>query len=276
VTRAGLVLGLLLAVSAPASAATSCSLSGPAGTYRALPLHVDQPGTTLNMSIDAAYSRTGLTRASWHLAAGLIVIDRKTTTPIAFVVSNDGQSPRRAVLQAGGQEPTVVDLPGPGVPLHYENRVPGPGLAVGDYVVVAFGSDGSGADPVSAPPMWRASLQLDGTHACTSTGNGSVFDFDQSAFRGGTLVAAGSALVADGAQLSATFGRQLVVGLMDAHGGPGGSAELAYRHPSASGTVADDITAFASRGGAFSWTATATGALASVDIAGVALDLPTN
>jgi hypothetical protein len=274
----GSVLALACAfcvLASPATAATTtCAFGGPAGTFRAIELDVDQPGTALNVTLDAAYSNTGLTNASWHLAAGIIVVDLGSMQPVAYSLASDGLSPRRALIAIPGQAPVATDTPGPGVPLRREAVAPAPGLAPGHYAVVAFASDGDGAEATSGPPFWRAALLVDGQHSCVSRGQGSMFDHDISDFSGGTTVAAGPAVYADGAELATSVNRELVVGLIDAGGGPGGSAEVAFEHPSSSGTVSGQIKAFASRGGAFKWTANATAALASIDIAGVALDLP--
>ena len=219
---------------------TQCAFAGPAGTFRAMRLSIAEPADDLVLTLAPAAAGT-------RVAAGVVVVDLASMRVVAARVAND-----RAALRHAG-------------------FVTSPGLAPGEYAVVAFGADGDDAQP---NPWWRAELLVSGLHPCTPTGSGRTFDFTAADFRSGPLVVVGPAVYADGAVLTQSSARRLVVGLVDASGGPGGRASVSYSHPSGQGAVRDGVAPFATGGGTLRWTLDALGAVGTVDIAGVEVDLP--
>ena len=270
--RAAILLGLLV-LAAPAHASTtSCTFAGPTGTSRATTFDLPGGSTTLSLTLTAAVPTVpGTSHTSWHVASGLVVVDLATTKVVAARLVNDGLAPRRALLSAPGQDTVVANAPGPGIPIRHTAQLTLPGLPAGRYAAVAFGADGDSAAP---NPWWEAKLQIDGDHSCAATGSGAVFDHDAADFGGGTAVGAASALYAEATALAWESRRELVIGLVDANGGPGGTATVDYALPSANGSATNALVPFATRGGALSFKASAAGAATALDVAGVEVDLP--
>jgi len=268
-------LGIALvatAALAPAARAevTTCAFGGPTGVQRHMQLHLPYGASDLTLELDAsAQVPGGVSRASRHLAAGILVVDLATKKVAAYRIYHQGVGPRRAAVTADATGPLSVDVPGPGLPFEKDGQEPTPGLPAGDYAVVAFGSDGDTATP---NPWWGARMTVSGSHSCTTSGAGRIIDLDATDATSGTSVAAGPALYAEGAAIEAQLGGDLVVGLLSAFAGAGSEARLAFSHPSGDGVVENALVPFASAPGRFAWQVDALGPVAAADVVGVEVE----
>jgi hypothetical protein len=274
---AALVLAALLSTSrSPAVAAevtTRCSFGGPTGNSRVLRLDLPEGSDFLTVSLSGTRAtRPAGTTDSWHLATGAFVIDEATSRLVSSRISSEGTATRRTVVENGGSRPVDAATPGPDAPFRHAAIASAPRLAPGSYLVVAFGSDGSSTTPNDS---WGGFVEVAGSHACSLLPSGTVFDVNHNDFSGGTQVSTTAASMIMGASLTRDLSGDIVVGLMDASTQVTGNATLDYSMPNAtSGTVSDAIVPFVAPGGAYAWTANASGVAPIISIAAVVIDLP--
>lgn len=250
---------------------TTCSFGGPTPSYRAIRLDLPEGSHFLGLELRGTRSQrpTG-DGGNWHLAQGIAIFDVSTGEIEAFNVSSSGSFPRRTVVRSDGE--TLVDHPdiGPDAPMGRSASRMRAGLRPGSYYVVGFGTDGSRSLPNE---WWAADVRVAGTHACTPIGSGEVFDHSHADFTGGTQMSTFGAGHGEATTLGFETSRQLVFGLMDASVYGPGDMELGYTTPTGSGVLDDEIIAFHSGAGAYSFEASYSGLFPVVAIAGVALDL---
>jgi hypothetical protein len=229
-------------------------------------LHLPNGAPDLTVSLGPAPQTTGSSRDSRHLSIGVLVVDLATHKVVAHNVYHQGVGPQRATLVSDATGPTTLGAPAPSLPFQSSDVAPVAGLPAGDYGVVAFGSDGGRALP---NPFWSASITVSGQHDCRTAGSDRIVELDATDGTTGTVAAAGPALYADGGELGAALGGDMVAGMISAFGGLGGEASVAYDHPSGDGEVTNEVAPFASAPGAFTWSVDALGPSTATDIVAV-------
>jgi len=273
------IVGVLVAVvlgvpstGARADTTTRCSFGGPAGTSRVLRLDLPTGSDFLTVSLTATRTtRPTGTADSWHLAAGVFVIDEATNRLVSYRISNDGTATRRTVVESDGDRVVDQAAPGPDAPFRHEALAPVPGLPPGSYLVAAFGTDGSAAIPNDP---WGGFVEVSGTHTCALLPAGTIVDMNQNDFHGGTQISTTGAAYVQDTTLDRSLSGDLVVGLMDASTEATGDATLDYAMPGGTGRVRDDIIPFVAPSGSYSWTANLAGVAPIASIAALQVDLP--
>ena len=94
------VSALLTLPLAPAAAATTCDLGGPAPSWSAV--RVRLPAGSDDLAVRLTVTPPTMPaggRDGWHIAAGIAVIDADSGKLVAARVANYGSSPRRAVVR---------------------------------------------------------------------------------------------------------------------------------------------------------------------------------
>lgn len=270
----------LTALGARADEVTVCPMGGPTPGYRAIRFNLPQGSDFLGLEPHGTRaSRVISDNTNWHLASGVFIVNASTRQIEAYRVESVGSAPRAVVVRSDGADVVRQSTTGPDGPFYHTASKPRSGLAPGTYYAIGFGSDGGTTTPNE---WWSYDVRVEGTHSCSSVGNGAVFDVDNTEFAGDTQVYAGAVGAAEGITYSMPQPSNVdfVVGLMDAAvqgselGGGEGGAELAFQMPSATGVVEDEIVPFASGAGTHDFEGSFQGAFPMLLIAGVAIDLP--
>lgn len=273
-----LLVVTILAVLAfrPAAAATQCTFGGPTPSFQVLRFELPSWGSTfVTLGLEG---RRALQPAnddgSWHLAQGVMLVDAGGEI-VAYRIESAGKAPARAVVRAGGT--TIVDqaVPAAEAPFSSYRALVPPSLPAGTYYAVGFGV--GGGQGLLGPNEWRATVGLDGAHACEAIDvDGETFDHDHTDFEGGTQLYAPGAGIAEGIRLTFGTQRSVVLGLIDAGViAPAGAraATVTFETPGGSGKVENDIRPLRSGAGRHAFEAAYRGAWPHVIVAGVALDL---
>ena len=250
-----------------AEGSKTCAYGGLAGSWRVDRLDLPDGSDFLNLSLHAERSpRPVGTAESWHLSAGLFVIEEATGQLVAHRVVSDGAANRRTVVEDGEVRHVDVVTPGPDVPYKRDSLGNTSSLAPGQYLVVAFGVDGSDASPNAT---WGGEVEVSGAPACTSVSSASsIFEADHADFTDGRQVSTSGVGSVSEATLQEDLAGNLVVGLMRASHQVAGEATLGYQFPGdRTGTVEDAVVPFVASPGAFHWTAEVTGVAPVVSIA---------
>jgi hypothetical protein len=252
----------------------TCTLAGPAGSASVVRIDLPRgaPSLAMRITTSSTLSPTDPSlvggRKSWHLATEVALLRLRDGALVAHRELQTGSSPRRLAVSAGGQD-LRADVLGPGLPFkHWGGFVPD-FLGAGSYLLVAMGTDGDAAVP---NPGWSAEATFGAPVACLpATVRSSVFDLDQSAFRGGTQVSAVGPGAGRGTAATLPVAQSWVVGMVDAETqGPG---DVTVRVGSL--TVRDALRPFSGRRGRYHLHADWTGAIPLVLVAGVTFDTPT-
>lgn len=253
-------------------ATTTCSFGGPTPSYRAIRLDLPAGSHFLGLELRGTRSQRLVGDGNnWHLAQGIAVFNVSTGDIEAFNVSSSGSFPRRTVVRVDGE--THVDHSGaaPDAPMSRSASRLRASLPPGSYYVVGFGTDGGRNLPNE---WWAADVRVAGSHACTPIGSGEVFDHSHADFTGDTQVSTFGAGHAEATSFGFETPRRLVFGLMDASVYGPGQMELGYSTPTGSGVVDDEVVAFHSVAGPYTFDASYSGLFPVVAIAGVSIDLP--
>ncbi|HVL32520.1 MAG TPA: hypothetical protein VM600_02955 [Actinomycetota bacterium] len=257
--------------SADANVITSCEMSASTPGFHAIRLDLPHGASFLSIEPQSKRPIRVSDDANWHLAQGLVVVNAATLEMAAARVETYGTAPRAAVVRTGSLD-TRSQVVAPDAPFYHMASRPVPGLPPGTYYAIAFGTDGGESLPNE---WWSFDLRVSGSHRCTSTGVGRIFDIDQTEFTGGSQVYVPGVGVAE----DITHGyvepaeTDIVVGLMDAAVQGPGEAELDFTMPLASGELDDEIVPFVSTRGEHEFRATFSGAFPQILIAGVAVDV---
>jgi hypothetical protein len=258
----------LLAMPAGARADSECAAGAPGPGYKIMRLDLPEGSSFLTLQLRTVrQTRPNDGANSWHLAAGVFILNANGMAIEAYKIQNVGAAPRRTVVRYDGQTFVDAETPGPDVSLSHQKQRQREGLAPGVYYAVAFASDGGAPQPND---WWVADIAFSGSHHCTQVGSGDIVDLDQTEFGGGTQVYAPGAGHAEGIGLSYDTARPYMVGFMDARVEGHGTASLTYATPSASGTVTDDIVPFVTTGGAMRYGASYSGTYPLVTIQALA------
>lgn len=265
------VLAALVAPGA-ARADTACSFGGPTSGFRAMRFVLPQGSSFLTMSFTSARpTMVAGDRSSWHFSEGIGVVDEATGNLVAWKLVSQGNSPRRAVVEAGGSEIARREITAPDGPFVHQSNGLVPSLPPGTYDVVTFGTDGD----VRLPnPWWGGEIRVSAAVSCAPVGTGELVDYDNTDFTGGTQVSAWGAGVAQDARLSFHTARRLTFGLLDSETQFAGSATLQYATPTAHDTITNATIPFSSVAGDYAFDANFSGAFPFVSISGIAVDLP--
>ena len=278
-----LCLSLVLATSALGSGvahgATSCQLSGGPSSFQVLRIDLPAGSDYLGLGIGGRQATQVIHQdeSAWHLSSGVIIINAQTAAIGAYwihaVSAVGGGAPPRAVIEIDGQ--TVVDQRTPvseGAFVGEKANVP-PGLPPGTWYAVGFGI-GGGQDALGRSE-WRATVISDGISCEPLAVEGSVFDYNQTHFSGGTQVYASGVGMASDVKLRWSAERRVVAGLLAADVFPnfGGQADLSYSLPHGGGQVSNSITPLASTAGLHEFTANYQGTSPTILVAGVAFNV---
>jgi hypothetical protein len=279
--RGLLTAAALLAAAMPgvqARADGTCTLAGPAGSASVVRIDLPRgaPSLAMRITTSSALSPTDPSlvggHKSWHLATEVALLRLPDGALVAHRELQTGSSPRRLAVSGGGQD-ARADLVGPGLPFkHWGGFVPD-FLRAGSYLLVAMGTDGDAAVP---NPGWSAEAAFGAPVACLPAPvRTSVFDLDQSSFRGGTQVSALGPGAGAGTAANLTVAHSWVVGMVDAESQAAGDVTVRLTNPARSvSTVHDALRPFAGRRGRYLLRADWTGAVPLVLVAGVAFDAP--
>ena len=263
---------------AHADTGDTCTLAGPAGSASVVRIDLPHgaPSLAVRITTSTALSPTDPSlvggRKSWHLATEVALLRLRDGALVAHRELQTGSSPRRLAVSAGGQD-TRADLVGPGLPFkHWAGAVPD-FLAPGSYLLVAMGSDGDTAVP---NPGWSAEATFGTPVGCLPASvRTSVFDLDQSAFRGGTQVSAVGPGAGSGTAATLSVTRSWVIGMIDAESQAAGDVTVRISSPQRKvSTVENALRPFAGRRGRYQLRADWAGAVPLVLVAGVAFDAP--
>jgi hypothetical protein len=272
--RFALFAVVLAAFAAPgaARADTACSFGGPASGFRAMRLALPQGSSFLTMTFTSARpTMLAGDRSSWHFSQGIGVIDESSGELVAWKLLSQGNSPRRAVVEANGMDVARHEITAPDGPFVHQSNGLVPSLPPGTYDVIAFGTDGDARLP---NPWWGGEVRVSAAVSCAPLGSGEIVDYDNTDFTGGTQVAAWGAGVAQDVRLSFHTARRLTFGLLDSETQLAGSATLQYSMPGAQDTIENTTVPFVSGAGDYAFDANFSGAFPFVSISGVAVDLP--
>lgn len=271
-----LLLSALATVGADADPTTTCAFGGPVSGFGAMTVDLPEGTDLLQLSLAGRRSATRPpnTGDGWHLAEGIAVIDAASHEIMAYQVLYVGTAAPVVAVESDGQTVVNESVTGPEGPWIHSTRNVRPDLPPGSYHVVAFGTGGPESGLYAQ--KWGASIYLAGSHRCHGGAAGETFDFDQTAFRGGTQVYAAGVGMGEGLGLEFETDRPLVFGLMDAgvQGGDSGQARLDYATPGGSGTLERQIVPFVSTAGSHRFAASYQGVHPIVAVTGVALEIP--
>lgn len=272
---------VLVAAASPGAHAdpgSSCTLAGPAGSASVVRIDLPRGAPTLAMRIttSSALSPTDPSlvggRNSWHLATEIALLRLPDGALVAHRELQTGSSPRRLAVSAGGRD-TRADLVGPGLPFKHWGGFAPDFLRPGSYLLVAMGTDGDAAVP---NPGWSAEAAFGAPVTCLPAPvRTSVFDLDQSAFRGGTQVSALGPGAGRDTAVTLSVARSWVVGMVDAESQLAGDVTVRLTTPRGTVSVQNALRPFAGRRGRYLLRADWTGAVPLVLVAGVAFDAPT-
>jgi len=273
-----LVSGATLLPSAHAAVATTCTLSGPAGSASVVRIDLPQGAASLAMRIttSTALSPTdpALTagRNSWHLATQIALVRLRDQGVVAHRELQLGSSPRRLAISAAGRD-VRADAPGPGLPFKHTGGYVPDAVAPGSYLLVAMGADGSAALP---NPAWSAQVVFGAAVSCLPAAvPTTVFDLDQSAFSGGTQVSAAGPGLGQGTSAVLNPKGTWVVGMVDAQSQGAGDVTVNVSAPGrATVTVHNALHPFTGRRGPYRLRADWMGAMPLVLVTGVAFGAP--
>lgn len=266
-----ITLALLAASLLPASADTACTLAGPTPGYKAIRLDLTASGSSyIGLELNATRTTTVANDgSSWHFSRGIYLLDANLNI-LSYRIQNSGSTPRRTVVEAGGQRQTVDAGSTEGPFVHSAQKLI-PSLAPGIYYAVAFGSDGSSRVPNE---YWSADVRVQGAHSCSQVAVGTVFDLNHTDFSGETQIYSSGVGYADEVSAEFTSPRRLVLGIMDSSVQAEGNADLDFALSSGvTGSLGDEIVPFATGPGTSTFTASYSGAFPIVSISGVAFDL---
>jgi hypothetical protein len=270
----------MMATVAHSEEMTVCPMGGPTPGYRAIRFDLPQGSTFLGLEPHGSRAtRVVSDDTNWHLASGVFIVNAQTLALEAYRIEASGTAPRALVVTADGTQLVRQPTTAPDGPFYHTAAYPRSGLPAGSYYAIGFGSDGGTTTPNE---FWSYDVRIEGHHSCTSIGNGTIFDVDNTEFTGGTQVYAHGAGKAEGISYSMPQpgSVDVVVGLMDAAvqgselAGTGGEATLGFQTPLGSGLVDDSIQSFVSKAGPHEFEGNFEGVFPTLLVAGVALDLP--
>ncbi|MFN2539290.1 MAG: hypothetical protein ABR549_14240 [Mycobacteriales bacterium] len=270
--------GTSLVPSAQADPVRSCTLAGPAGSASVVRLDLPHgaPSLAMRITTSSALSPTDPSlaggRNSWHLATEVALVRLRDGALIAHRELQLGSSPRRLALSAGGAD-VRADIVGPGLPFKHSAGFVPDFLGPGSYLLVAMGSDG---DPALPNPGWSADAAFGAPVSCLPASvPTTVFDLDQSAFRGGTQVSAVGPGAGQGTGVTLTARHSWVVGMVDAASQAAGDVTVRIVNPQHRvSTVHNALRPFVGRRGTYRLGADWVGAVPLVLVAGVTFDPP--
>lgn len=272
---AAILWSVATGVARPGPAGTDCPFGGPTPGWAAIRLELPSGTEFLTLELGGARAaRPVYDDENWHLAQGVLVLDADTLALEAYRVGSQGMAPRRVVLRAGGTTAAAQSVAAPDVPYEHAAARLRDGLPPGNYLAIAFGTDGGRA---LQNEWWSAGVQVSGDHRCTPIGQGETFDHDHTDFGGGTQVYAPGAGYGEGLSHAFSTTRRIVVGLLDAEtqARAASSVSLTYETPTTAEpiTISQKLVPFVSTAGDYRFEGSFRGVYPVLLVAGVAVDI---
>lgn len=267
---AGAAVALLTALVSPARAdGTVCLLGGPTPSVSIVRLDLPRGSTFLDLRLTTGWTPAAVgTSSSWHLAEGLGLLDARGHL-VAARLRTYGSASRRTVVVLQGSRLVDQDAPGPSAPFVHTSGFTVSGLRPGTYYAVGFGSDGSALPPNG---YWTSEVRVSGAVSCRPTGTGSVFDYDNADFVGGSQVSTFGAGYGAAGTLTYSTGRKFTFGLLDSAVQGAGSDRLDFLLPSGRGEVSDALRPFVSGRGTDRFSSSYMGLFPVVAVVGASFD----